>query len=674
MSTGISANETSSACTAPLLDESLFRQKGGYLPGRYCGLGAFQSDAGTASCCFPCPIQDYIYAPNWRTRLRIPNYLSILSVTLCAFLLLSFLALPPSKTHRHYLSVGLLIPVLLISLSFSIPVTTNPDYCNNAITPADMYASMSCAWTGSLITLGGLGCVVWVFLRSAWLFVRIVFDVAPGRRFMWASIATGLGVPVVFLVAVLTRTGFSYRMGQTCLPNHEDAIVTFWTWLVLFAALGFVLQVFTTGYCVWVYVKTLRRERSNPNSPGFRRDLQTWGNVKKLFLLQWRNILVSVFVLAGSLVFFFVFWTQDRKLGSVLNDSRDITQVKTWIICQTLSRGDKKECRKYVKGFTVREADVLVALILASLVGIEIFILLFRRSMAQAWLDLFKRLPSFYQAYQPLGRRPQTPELTTFENPDKYSLPSPAERRHGSRFVEGLEIVPSSSGSYEAREQIPPPLRSPPPHSPADSPPPPVPTLQRENSKAVRPYQPVLANSASETCNTASASFASSNVLSSPPAIHITSPTGATTSSLKFNTPTSPYTHTSIPPTRLFHPTRPAPMPPLRTSSVKTCSLASSSAPSTPTSIFSKTSWATKETERSWRDSTISALGRVSIAEGADGDDVGVHRDHRRVVRKGDLHTTITKASISGPLPETFQHLDGAFVKFRPASASDASV
>ncbi|KAE8860296.1 hypothetical protein PTNB73_07906 [Pyrenophora teres f. teres] len=302
MSTGISANETSSACTAPLLDESLFRQKGGYLPGRYCGLGAFQSDAGTASCCFPCPIQDYIYAPNWRTRLRIPNYLSILSVTLCAFLLLSFLALPPSKTHRHYLSVGLLIPVLLISLSFSIPVTTNPDYCNNAITPADM----------------------------------------------------------------------------------------------------------------------------------------------------------------------------------------DITQVKTWIICQTLSRGDKKECRKYVKGFTVREADVLVALILASLVGIEIFILLFRRSMAQAWLDLFKRLPSFYQAYQPLGRRPQTPELTTFENPDKYSLPSPAERRHGSRFVEGLEIVPSSSGSYEAREQIPPPLRSPPPHSPADSPPPPVPTLQRENSKAFR--------------------------------------------------------------------------------------------------------------------------------------------------------------------------------------------
>ncbi|KAI2477273.1 hypothetical protein Ptr902_11346 [Pyrenophora tritici-repentis] len=436
MSTGIFANETTSACTAPLLDESLFPQKGGYLPGRYCGLGSFQIDGGTASCCFPCPIQDYIYAPNWRTRLRIPNYLSILSVTLCTFLLLSFLALPPSKTHRHYLSVGLLIPVLLVSLSFSIPVTTNPDYCHNAITPADMH-------------------------------------------------------------------------------------------------------------------------------------------------------------------------------------------VKMWIICQTLSRGDKKECRKYVKGFTVREADVLVALILASLVGIEIFILLFRRSMAQAWLDLFKRLPSLFQTYQPMGRRPQTPELTTFENPDKYSLPSPAERRHGSRFVEGLDIVPSS-----------------------------------------------IASSASETSNIASAGFTSSNVLPSPPAIHITSPTGATTSSLKFNTLTFSHAHTSMSPTRLFHPTRSAPMPPLRTSSVKTSSLASSSAPSTSTSIFSTTSWRTKETERSWRDSTISALGRVSIAEGADGDDAGVYSDHRRVVREGDLPTTTTKTNISGPMPGTFQHLDGAFVQFRPASAS----
>jgi hypothetical protein len=94
--------------------------------------------------------------------------------------------------------------------------------------------------------------------------------------------------------------------------------------------------------------------------------LQTWVHVKRLFVLQWRNTLVSVLVLIGSLVFFIVFWTQDSKLGAVFNDPRNIKPVKTWIVCQTLSRGDRRECRKYVKNFTVNEPAVLTALILAS--------------------------------------------------------------------------------------------------------------------------------------------------------------------------------------------------------------------------------------------------------------------------------------------------------------------
>lgn len=219
---------------------------------------------------------------------------------------------------------------------------------------------MTCAWTGSFVTLGGLGCVTSVFLRSLWLFVRIVYDVAPGRKFTFGSIAAGTLLPVVFLVAVLATTGFSYRMGQTCLPNHENAITTFWVWLVIFAILGFLLQAITTGSGIWVYMRTLRAERSTPSyNQGYGRsvakqaNLQTWSNTKKLFILQWRNILVSIFVLIGSLVFLVVFWTQDSKLGKVFNDPKNILPVKTWIICQTLRKGDKTECRKYIKSRTL---------------------------------------------------------------------------------------------------------------------------------------------------------------------------------------------------------------------------------------------------------------------------------------------------------------------------------
>jgi hypothetical protein len=293
-------------------------------------------------------------------------------MTLCSILLLSLLILPPAQSHRHYLSIGLLIPVLLTTLSFAIPISAKPQHCYDAITPSSMHNSMSCAWTGSLITLSGLGCVIWVFIRSLWLFLQIVYDAVPGRKFMLGSIATGTFVPIAILVAVLTRTGFSYRMGSTCLPNHENAITTVWMWFVMFAVLGFLVQLVTTEYCVLVYVKTLRRERSMSSLEGFGRsknhedNLESWENVKRLFLLQWRNILVSVFVLIGSLVFFVVFWTQDAKLGMVFDDQANVKPVEMWILCQILSKGDKKECRKYVEGFIVDEPVVLTALILAS--------------------------------------------------------------------------------------------------------------------------------------------------------------------------------------------------------------------------------------------------------------------------------------------------------------------
>lgn len=231
---------------------------------------------------------------------------------------------------------------------------------------------MSCAWTGSLVTLGGLGCAVWVFLRSLWLHIRIFWDRDPGRKFKWGSIIAGTVLPIVFLVATITATGFSYRMGQTCLPNQENAIKTFWVWLVIFSIAGFLLQVVTTGYCVYVYFRSLRRARQGSPRNSIERGRavakrENWKNVKKLFLLQWRNILVSVFTIVGSIAFFIVFWTQDDKLGKVFNDPNNIKPVKTWIICQTLSRGlDKEECRRYVSNFTVPRASVLTSLILAS--------------------------------------------------------------------------------------------------------------------------------------------------------------------------------------------------------------------------------------------------------------------------------------------------------------------
>ncbi|KAH7078015.1 hypothetical protein BKA63DRAFT_277005 [Paraphoma chrysanthemicola] len=649
-------NETSSLCTTPLLDESLFSNDQGYQAGRYCGLGTFEVGSKEASCCFPCPIQDWVYAPEWQNHLRIPIYLSILSVLLCSFLLLSFLVLRPAQSHRHYLSTCLLISVLLISLSFTIPVSTQPSYCYDAITPADMRTSMSCAWTGSLVTLGGLGCVVWVFLRSLWLFVRIVYDIAPGRKIMFGSIAAGILLPFAFLVAVLTSTGFSYRAGQTCLPNHENAITTFWIWLIIFAILGFILHAATTGYCVWVFMRTLKLERSTPRyhlgygqSANRRANLKTWLNVKRLFVLHWRNILVSVFVLAGNLVFFIVFWTQDSKLEKVFNDPVNIKHVKRWIVCQTLSRDNKTECRKHVKDVMVDEVAMLISLILVSMIGIKIFILLFRASMLGAWITLFKRL-----LRSTSYTRSPTPKLTSPENSDKYSFLTVKFTRSGSRFIETFKgpKSPQFSPVQDPRVPTSPCLPTPPPtlSSPPASPPPPTPsprnTARNSARNLARPCQPILPQTSSLSSCHAGSQWASSSVLPSPPVICVTLNTQATvrvsshiSTPISTLSPTLPpiphlprlqlHRHSLVPSasTRSYQPSRPAPCPPQQSEvgPQQPCtSLVYGSGHSTPGSVFSCMSCGTRTTERTWRDSTISALEKVvNQGEQESGVDVG---------------------------------------------------
>ncbi|KAF1959644.1 hypothetical protein CC80DRAFT_514137 [Byssothecium circinans] len=623
-------NQTDSKCTLPLLDQSLFSEIGGYQQGRYCGLGSFKD--GT-TCCFPCPIQDWLYPPEWKSQLRVPNYLAILSVVLCCFLLLSFAVLPPEQTHRHYLSVGLLFPVLFISLSFAIPVTTNPDLCHDQITPNDIHSSLSCAWTGSLVALGGLGCVIWVFLRSLWLHIRIFWDKDPGHRFKWGSIVFGTVMPFIFLAVILVVTGFSYRMGQTCLPNHEHAIVTFWIWLVIFAILAFLLQFITTVYCFWVYMRTIWREHrsSSANSSQQRRakqKLETWSHVRRLFLLQWRNILVSIFVIIGSLSFFIVFWTQDGKLGKVFNDPENIKPVKTWIICQTLSKGDKEECRKYVDNFTVNQTAVLTSLILASLVGIEIFVLLFRKPMLTAWLALFRRTIAFFHHQA----RPSTPQLTSLDNAEQYLPFSPT---NGHRFFSAL--APTTANTNGAITEMGALGR----HSTDDR--------TMSHTELLSPEAPQGWNSLDQESGTGSESSKSRALMPTPitksnlPTTTITQPTPTVRRLSQVQPAHSPFT--SIP--RSYIPMREAPAPPNRPSSVSSGSI-------------------NIKYEPSFHNSSVKS--RTSTTSTAIDGEAGTKHSSHGVQRSGTMGSV--RGRISAPITDSFVHTNGAFLERVESRAS----
>lgn len=69
------------------------------------------------TCCLPCPMADWVYPQSFQTLSLIADWVAVASTICCAFLLLSWAALPVEKTNRHYLSVCLTFGVLLMNVS-----------------------------------------------------------------------------------------------------------------------------------------------------------------------------------------------------------------------------------------------------------------------------------------------------------------------------------------------------------------------------------------------------------------------------------------------------------------------------------------------------------------------------------------------------------------------------
>lgn len=248
--------------------------------------------------------------------------------------------------------------------------------------------------------------------------------------------------------------------------------------------------------------------------------------------------------------------------------------------------------------------------------------------MLAAWLALFKRCSGR------LGHdwgRPPTPELTSFDNPEKYSIPSPGQRGQGSHPP---TQVTHANQSLSVDEEGPTNATHPRLHSPRTPPLTPKPT---------RPCQPLLPHISS---------MSSSALYTEPQTRHLHTTTTTTTTnpsalSLHSDSPfdvQSPYTlrrpHTVAehpfdePDGHLYYPSRPVPEPPFRRDETLD---SSTSRPSTPVSVFSSCTYGgTPDTRRSWRDSTISALGKVSTDDERDGGE-GVEGEEKKGLGDGGV-------------------------------------
>lgn len=110
---------------------------------------------------------DWVFSDNFQRLEPTANYVGIASLVCNVLLLLTYLVLPEEKSHRHYLSIGLTVSLILLSIAFVIPLGTKPDMCFDTLTPDNMYTDTGCAWTGALLLAGAMGAIVWSTLTFA---------------------------------------------------------------------------------------------------------------------------------------------------------------------------------------------------------------------------------------------------------------------------------------------------------------------------------------------------------------------------------------------------------------------------------------------------------------------------------------------------------------------------
>ncbi|RMZ76127.1 hypothetical protein DV738_g5130, partial [Chaetothyriales sp. CBS 135597] len=332
---------------------------------------------------------------------EIANWINLAGFFFLVFLLLSYAFLPPKWTHRHYLSVCTCISVMFMTLAFMIPLGSPTHQCYNDITPNDMRSDGTCAASGAFLLFGGWSVVIWVCLRALSLHLQICWEVTLGNKFLWSFLAFGWGVPAIGLTIVLCLTGVSYRFGNVCHVNHPLALQDFWGPLLVFAALGMVLQFITMAYCIHVFIKGISDDKTTTNSTGrtgrpptasgsisTATARQTYRRVKQVVKLQWRGAAVVLVIIAEVAFFAAVFVSMDN--GSQVNAKLFETSLP-WLLCLIGNGGDKNQCLHLVGGIVRPQSIVLPVLIVLALTSFWCLLFFGRWSMVHGWVDLFKR-------------------------------------------------------------------------------------------------------------------------------------------------------------------------------------------------------------------------------------------------------------------------------------------
>lgn len=257
--------------------------------------------------------------------------------------------------------------------------------CYNDITPNDMYSDLSCAFSGALLLWGGMASVTWVLSRSLWTHLRVCWDISESRLFLIASHVFGWGAPIIFTAVCMKYTGVSYRLTIVCLPNDKHTFATYFGWMIAFASLAFALQLATSFYCLYIYLMNLRKSSSasafraadgsndlpvSASTPKGEKQWmaprqQAWARIRRIFVLQWRNITLCMLVITVVAMLSGVFVDLNTSLARDRARGFQAKEIAGWAACLVITQ-DKNQCLPLAKQLEITEDAVTASLLICA--------------------------------------------------------------------------------------------------------------------------------------------------------------------------------------------------------------------------------------------------------------------------------------------------------------------
>lgn len=168
---------------------------------------------------------------------------------------------------------------------------------------------------------------------------------------------------------------------------------------------------------------------SYTNSVRTRSARAVYRRVRKVLWLQWRGILIVIFILV-DVIFFSVVFIWLNSLQSHAKDNLD--GVMPWLLCLMQYPDEPERCFDKGQDLAINQSTVSAILIMLSIAGIQVFILLLRWSMITGWLELIRSKFSKNREFVSLDAKhyqdnTKNYELKRFEQEEPSHLQYPQE-------------------------------------------------------------------------------------------------------------------------------------------------------------------------------------------------------------------------------------------------------